>query len=70
MASENSSPLSLSATCARIGTLWRNYLNASSNDDRSLDDGDNNTDDIGCSTVVGASKVIASLILVEVAFLG
>nr|XP_019543989.2 uncharacterized protein LOC109414613 [Aedes albopictus]XP_029723549.1 uncharacterized protein LOC109414613 [Aedes albopictus] len=56
MASENSSPLSLSATCARIGTLWRNYLNASSNDDRSLDDGGNNTDDIGCSTLVGASK--------------
>lgn len=40
---------------ARIGILWKNYLNASNEDDRGPDDDDNN-DDIGSSTIVGGSK--------------
>lgn len=57
---------SLPFSCARVGILWKNYLNTS-NDDRGLDDdGDHNNyndndDDMGSSPpFVGASKVIAS----------
>ncbi|XP_021693920.1 uncharacterized protein LOC5568525 isoform X2 [Aedes aegypti] len=51
---------SLPSSCARIGILWKNYLNTS-NDDRGLDDdGDHNNyndDDMGSSPpFVGASK--------------